>query len=288
MKYKDDWPEAAERWAALWEGRRLDRPCMCITAPKGGGHRAPQPRSGEEKYLDPGYVVPATLAFLESTHFGGEAIPSQLLNGGWVATCYGARPRLSLETIWFEPREFDWQKPPTFELDPGDPWHQRYLTLHKAVTAAAGRDDFMVGGACLLPANDMLARLMGTETFMLGLVEHPDWMRQRLAEAMFHVKRTLTVSHFRLPVLKKLVPARTLASLDGLCQPTGAWWQLTPSVFFQCGIKRTNSATPTEKLFRCPTCGSGDLAASPEALACEQCQRRWPIADGIYHFKDPL
>ena len=117
---------------------------------------------------------------------------------------------------------------------------------------------------------------------------HPDWMRQRLAEAMFHVKRILTASHFRLPVLKTLVPARTLATLDGLCQPTGAWWQLTPSVFFQCGIERSSDATPTGQIFRCPACGSSDLNASPEALACQQCQRRWPIKDGIYHFKEPL
>ena len=116
---------------------------------------------------------------------------------------------------------------------------------------------------------------------------HPQWMRQRLAEAMFHVKHTLTVSHFRQPLLKKMIPARTLAALDGLCQPTGAWWQLTPSVFLQCGIERAIGATPTELLFRCPACGSSDLAPSPEALACEQCQRRWPIEDGIYNFKAP-
>jgi uncharacterized protein YbaR (Trm112 family) len=105
---------------------------------------------------------------------------------------------------------------------------------------------------------------------------------------MFHVKRTLTVSHFRLAALKKLVPARTLAALDGLCQPTGAWWQLTPSVFLQCRNERASGATPAEQLFRCPACGSGDLHAAPEALTCGQCQRRWPIEDGIYHFKDPL
>ena len=116
---------------------------------------------------------------------------------------------------------------------------------------------------------------------------HPQWMRQRLAEAMFHVKHTLTVSHFRQPLLKKVIPARTLAALDGLCQPTGAWWQLTPSVFLQCGIERASGATPAELLFRCPACGSSDLAPSPEAMACEQCQRRWPIEDGIYNFKAP-
>jgi uncharacterized protein YbaR (Trm112 family) len=117
---------------------------------------------------------------------------------------------------------------------------------------------------------------------------HPDWMRERLAEATFHVKRVRTVSHFRLPPLKKLVPAHLLAGLDGLCQPTGSWWQLTPSVFLQCTHGRDNGVGPGERLFRCPACGSDELHALPEALACQGCQRRWPIEDGIYDFKTPL
>jgi ubiquinone/menaquinone biosynthesis C-methylase UbiE len=114
---------------------------------------------------------------------------------------------------------------------------------------------------------------------------HPDWMRQRLGEAMFHVKRTLTVSHFRQPLLKRLIPAPTLAAVDGLCQPTGAWWQLTPSVFVQCTPQQRTASPPAETLFRCPACGSRELAESPQALACTNCERRWPIEDGIYNFK---
>jgi uncharacterized protein YbaR (Trm112 family) len=114
---------------------------------------------------------------------------------------------------------------------------------------------------------------------------HPGWMRQRLAEAMFHVKRTLTVSHFRLPPLKKLVPAQALAALDGLCQPTGAWWQLTPSVFHHCVADKPAGGEPGEGLFRCPACGSPDLHQNSEALCCENCGRHWPIEDGIYNFK---
>ena len=117
---------------------------------------------------------------------------------------------------------------------------------------------------------------------------HPAWMRDRLAEAMFHVKRTRTVSHFRLPVLKKLLPAPTLAALDGFCQPTGAWWQLTPSVFLQCGTDRNPEMAPAAQLFRCPACGGNDLREAPEALTCRKCQRRWAIEDGIYNFKAPL
>ncbi len=117
---------------------------------------------------------------------------------------------------------------------------------------------------------------------------HPTWMQQRLAEAMFHVKRTRTVSHFRLSLLKRLIPAGILAALDGLCQPTGAWWRLTPSVFFQCAVDKPASSVPTQLSFRCPACGCDDLYGSPEAFTCQGCGRRWPIEDGIYNFKNPL
>jgi len=114
---------------------------------------------------------------------------------------------------------------------------------------------------------------------------HPAWMRERLAEAMFHVKRTLTVSHFRLPLFKKLFPAQTLASLDSLIQPTGNWWQLTPSVFHQCTVDKAASQAPAELPFRCPACGGTKLPLESEALCCENCGRCWPIEDGIYNFK---
>jgi SAM-dependent methyltransferase len=117
---------------------------------------------------------------------------------------------------------------------------------------------------------------------------HPAWMQDRLREARFHVKHRRTVSHFRLPFFKRLLPARTLARLDGLCQPTGAWWQLTPSVFFHCVASKPGEAVPTGRFLRCPACGSSALHRSSEALICDNCGRRWPIEDGIYNFKTPL
>lgn len=117
---------------------------------------------------------------------------------------------------------------------------------------------------------------------------HPSWMRARLLDAGFHVKRQLTVSHFRLGLLKRLVPARILAAFDGAFQPTGNWWQLTPSVFLLCSAGTHKGAPFSHYLFACPVCSAIQLDESDEAIACTNCGRRWPIDDGIYDFKTPL
>jgi len=114
---------------------------------------------------------------------------------------------------------------------------------------------------------------------------HPAWMRARLAEAAFHVKQSLSVSHFRLPLLKRLVPAAALASLDGLLQPTGAWWQLAPSVFDRAVLDGPPAAATGELVFRCPACAGALLDTGSQALTCGFCRRPWPVEDGIYNFK---
>jgi hypothetical protein len=119
----------------------------------------------------------------------------------------------------------------------------------------------------------------------MNLNFHPAWMRERLAEGMFHVKRTRTVSHFRLAALKHLFPAPFLATVDGLLQPTGAWWQLTPSVFHLATPVEAPSPVAPDLRFRCPACGGANLQSATEALTCPSCQRRWPVEDGIYVFK---
>lgn len=62
---------------------------------------------------------------------------------------------------------------------------------------------------------------------------HPSAIRTWLSEAGFHIDRQLTVSHFRVGLLKRFVPLPWLVGLDSLFQLTGNWWQLTPSVFVQ-------------------------------------------------------
>jgi len=192
VDYKTNWSAARERWIALWEGRHLGRPCMTVVSPNKRPRRIPEPSSGEQRWLDPDFNVRLMRAVFESTHYAGEAYPSHLLMGGWTVQTYGATPRFSPHTIWFEPMSVDWADPPTFELDWESPWYKNILALHRAALAAAGRDRFLVGNACLMPANDILALVIGAETMLEAMAERPEWTRAaivKLAENWIQLKR---------------------------------------------------------------------------------------------------
>lgn len=125
---------------------------------------------------------------------------------------------------------------------------------------------------------------------------HPAWIREHLTEAGLRVRRLRTVSHFRLGLLKRVVPTAVLVMLDRLCQPTGALWQLTPSVFARCEASAEKSVAPQDAFFRCTVCGSAELTTGGStvlvdergALSCTDCGACFAVRDGIYDFKAPL
>ncbi|MEA3349177.1 MAG: methyltransferase domain-containing protein [Chloroflexota bacterium] len=117
---------------------------------------------------------------------------------------------------------------------------------------------------------------------------HPKTVRSWLRDADFSLERQLTVSHFRLNLLKRLVPTRLLVTLDAAAQFTGEWWQLTPSVFTKSLAVGQGGISPPQPdaFFRCPACENNDLTEKNTALICSGCGREWPIVDGIYDFRD--
>ena len=121
---------------------------------------------------------------------------------------------------------------------------------------------------------------------------HPRWMRARLGEQGFEIQQTRTVSHFRIPFLKRIVPPRVLSVLDGALQWTGRWWTFTPSVFlrsFRAENGETSSAAPAPHIgFRCPACEASHWQSTPTEMHCLSCHARWVIDDGIYDFRTQL
>lgn len=122
---------------------------------------------------------------------------------------------------------------------------------------------------------------------------HPKAVRNWLKELGFSIERTLTLSHFRVGFLKRIVPTGILVFFDSLFQWTGAWWQYTPSVFVKAVAE--NQATGGEKralstleFFKCPDCGQSPLADKSNYLECSSCKKKWEFKDGIYDFREPI
>jgi SAM-dependent methyltransferase len=117
---------------------------------------------------------------------------------------------------------------------------------------------------------------------------HPRYVSDELHKAAFIPGRILTVSHFRMGLLKRIVPTSLLVLLDSLCQPTGALWQYTPSVFVRNEAAGLDTNTPEGVFWRCPSCGSLEIEHKGEMLICQGCKKKWGKVNGIYNFKEPL
>lgn len=125
---------------------------------------------------------------------------------------------------------------------------------------------------------------------------HPKAINKWLNEQGFTVEQTLTVSHFRVGWLKRIVPTGILVFLDSIFQWTGKWWQLSPSVFVQAVRgKRINSQgeetfprfSSFSAFFKCPDCGFAQLEDRQSYLECYGCGKKWEVKDGIYDFREP-
>ncbi len=117
---------------------------------------------------------------------------------------------------------------------------------------------------------------------------HPRRVRAWLEGNGFYLERQLTVSHFRLPFLKRLVPLRILVGLDSLAQWTGNWWQLTPSVFVRARAVGETVPASGEFFFKCLACNASLPFFETEEFTCPNCGYVWRSPQGIYDFRYPM
>ncbi len=113
---------------------------------------------------------------------------------------------------------------------------------------------------------------------------HPRAIRTWLAEVGFKLERQLTVSHYRMAILKKLVPHNLLVWMDSVAQLTGDIWQLSPSVFTRNMAVGVTPRASEGTFFKCPACNS-PIDDTPPLLVCPQCKQTYSAGDGIYDFR---
>lgn len=114
---------------------------------------------------------------------------------------------------------------------------------------------------------------------------HPKAVRGYLEKAGFSLENQLTVSHFRVGLLKRIFPVKWLAGADSLLQRTGKFVQLSPSVFCRCRQTR-GMHDPDDRggIFACPVCHTL-LEGEEQDLTCRVCEVTWPYSGGIYDFR---
>jgi ubiquinone/menaquinone biosynthesis C-methylase UbiE len=121
---------------------------------------------------------------------------------------------------------------------------------------------------------------------------HPATVRSWLKLSGFSIERQLTVSHFRIGLLKRFIPLGLLVKMDSMAQLTGALWQLSPSIFVRSVANRAAPGSSSAQVaegayFRCPACAQAALADTPPMLVCPSCGQQYPVIDGIYDLRAP-
>jgi hypothetical protein len=117
---------------------------------------------------------------------------------------------------------------------------------------------------------------------------HPRAVKAWLEQVGFRVERLRSVSHFRWGPLKRLIPLEVLVALDAALQPTGQWWQLSPSVFVLSRATGQPVEPQAGTFWRCPHCLSLDISEEADGLRCQRCGRLWGKRGGVFDFKTPL
>ncbi len=127
--------------------------------------------------------------------------------------------------------------------------------------------------------------LEAVEFAALNFDFHPQSVREWLEDSGFSINRQLTVSHFRIDLLKRLFPLDMLVKLDSIAQLSGNLWQLSPSVFVSSKAVGDTAIAPPGALFRCLVCDHDNLEQTDGGLICPNCHQHWGYENGIYDFR---
>ena len=173
------------------------------------------------------------------------------------------------------------------------------LALREVARITAPRGTYLTEFANKRHLKAMLRYLLkrgkaGENPFLLAPYEfvplnidfHPRYVYNALGEAGFWVQDERAVSFFRVPLLKKLLPAKMLARVDGWLQKPLQPLRITPSIFLR-SYRPEAAGTGAEATgrWRCPNCHHAELIDMRQAVRCDQCGSIFPYQNGIYHFR---
>jgi len=191
LAFKPDLEEAARRWEAFYAGEIIDRPVVCVTAPREGYDReaasAPVFRYRDNVFGAMDRVLDRALLRGEATFWGGEAIPSfyPSLGPDEFAVFTGAELRWrdeSSDTNWSVPYVEDWEQALPLRIQDDHPLWQRSLAFYRrCAERLAGK---MLAAVPDLHSNmDLLAAIRGPERLCQDLLDQPEMIDRAMDDS---------------------------------------------------------------------------------------------------------
>lgn len=196
MFFKPDWNETKQRLTDFWNDKYTGRPIIAIYAsdPKPNIKMPETVLSDQDRYLNLEVYLKHLEYRFSNTAYIGEALPSDSVMAGYTIS-YGAKVRFSPQTIWIEPVEdFEPEDENFFSLNWESEEMKRFLEFYTGfVQAGSGR--FLIGQPAILPGNDFLSMIMGSEKFLFGLIDKPEAIKSaimKLAKNWVEIHKRLT------------------------------------------------------------------------------------------------
>lgn len=187
LEFKPDLAEAARRWEAFYAGDIIDRPVVCVTAPRPNMTAPPPSTYRDRVFGDLDQVIVNALRSAEATYYGGEAIPVFYPSFGpdEIAVFCGAElvwDEHSANTNWSRPFVEDWTRALPLRIHEDNPLYRRALEIYRRAAEA------MAGKMLLTPLDlhtnmDLLLAIRGGERLCLDLMDQPEMIDQAMASA---------------------------------------------------------------------------------------------------------
>jgi hypothetical protein len=184
-----DWPAVKAGYEAWWQGELIDRPLLQVTAPlaprKPTDELPDKPEALQRWFTDPTVVVPRLQREATRVFYGGDAFPVAfpfVIGLPAIEAAYlGCPYHIVGSTGWAAAILTDWESRSPLQVDPHNAW---WLATQRLLEAGASSSagQYQVGLPDLEGGGEIIALLRGAQQLALDLVDHPQAVRQILAE----------------------------------------------------------------------------------------------------------
>ena len=187
LEFKPDLEEAAQRWDAFYAGEIIERPVVCVTAPREGFQSTRGSDYYEKVHSDMDDIIERAIINAEARFWGGETVPSYSLSFGpdEIGVFTGAELRWSDDsgnTNWSVPFVEDWEDALPLQLWDAHPLWQRLLEFYRrASERMAGK--MLLSTPDLHTNMDLLAAVRGPQRLCTDLIDQPEIIDRAMEDA---------------------------------------------------------------------------------------------------------